>query len=201
MRDDRKILVWQRALWTLTAFVLFAVGLGRVWWPASQRIAQVRSDALELYEEANSFDATTRRAADLRATQARVEADLRLLGGIRSQAAVTAALLTLLHDRADRNGVEVRDVSPARESPKTSGSMKHLLSGADLAIGLRGPFRNVVAFIADLPRHDVLIDVHDIRVASSPAGRRVPILDVTVHATAYRVTSLPTTGANYARTP
>ena len=190
---------WARIAWVGVAFMMFGVGVGLIWWPAAQRIGEIRSHARELYDEANDIDSATRRAAQLRDAQARVEADLRSLGGLRSDGAVTAALLQLFHDEAKRERVDIREVAPdsrSHDSTSTNPTVRHsnALASYDLSIGARGPFRNVVALIADLPRHDVLIDVHDVQITSSDQQRNPPILDVTLHATIYRVVSTTSLG-------
>jgi hypothetical protein len=188
------VAAWARIVWLGVAFVLFGIGVGLVWWPASQQVGQRRAHARELYDEANDIDDATRRAVELRAAKSQVETDLRLLGGMRSDGAVTAALLRLFHDEAKRTGVEIREVAPDTEQHATASAAllkPGALGGYELAIGVRGPFRNVVSLLADLPRHDVLIDVHDVQLASPESERSVPVLDVTLHSTIYRVLAVP----------
>ncbi len=178
-----------RLTWICSAFVFFGCGVGLVWWPSAQAIGEVQTHARARYEEANNNDALVRRAADLRAAQARVRADLDALGGIRSSGEVTAAALKLLGDEARQRRVEIRSIVPSATA-QTPG----VLVGSDVAIGVRGPYRSVLGLIADLPRHNVLIDVHDAELISIDPALKSPTLDVTVHATFYRLTSLNNTG-------
>lgn len=193
---------WIRVTWMLVAFVIGGIGIGCIWWPAAQDISQRHARAMELYEEANTIDTAVRRASQLRAAQSRIKTDLAELGGVRSPGAITAALLQLLHEESKRQGVEVREVAPdtnehTSPSPRTSRSSvlkADALAPEDISIVVRGPFRNVVALVADLPRHDVLVDIRDIQLSSTEAVRTPPVLDVTLHATIYRLLSLPTVG-------
>ena len=194
MKMQMDLLAWARVLWLLAAFVALGVGIGCVWWPASQELSQHHSRALELYDEANAIDAATRRAGQLRAAQGRISSDLAALSGVRSPGAVTAALLRLLHDESKHQAVDIREVSPddaAHSTSSPAGAVRaDPLVPSDVAISARGPFRNVVALVADLPRHDVLIDVHDVQLTATESDRVPPLLDVTLHATIYRLAAL-----------
>jgi hypothetical protein len=183
-----------RLTWACTAFVILGLGVGVVWWPSSQAISQVRRHAGEMYEEANHNDAIVRLAADLRAAQARVRADVNALGGTRSPGQVTAAALRLLEDEAKQRGVEIRSIVPSA-APITAGA----LVGTDVAIGARGPFRNIISFLADLPRHNVLMELRDAELISSDPTQKLPSLDATVHATIYRLTSVNTAEDTHVR--
>lgn len=193
---------WTRITWLIVAFVFGGIGVGCIWWPASQDISQRHARAMELYEEANTLDAAVRRASQLRAAQVRIRSDLADLGGVRSPGAITAALLQLLHEESKRQSVDVRELapdtnppaSPPSRLPRSSMPNGGVLAPQDLSIVVRGPFRNIVALVADLPRHDVLVDVRDIQLSSSEATRKAPVLNVTLHATVYRLLTLPTVG-------
>ncbi len=174
-----------RLTWALVALVIFGAGFGLVWWPFSQSIAAVRSHARELYEEANRNDAITLRASDLRAARARIHADLVTLGGVRSQGAVLSSTLRLLSEEGKRLRVDVRSIAPAQHA---GGETHDPLVGTDVAIAVRGSFRNIVDMIADVPRHDVLVEIHDAQLVSADTMQGLPKLDVTLHATIYRLT-------------
>src|SRR5215469_14425180 len=177
-----------RIIWLAALFVVFGIGVGLIWVPASQSIDQVRGHARELYEEANQNDAIVRRANDLRAAQQRIHKDVVALGGERSAGAITAATLRLFSEEAKHLQVDVRSVAP---TPQTTPSGHDDLNGTDVAIGVRGPFRNVVDFIADLPRHDVLVEIHNAQISSSDTTQQSPVLEVTLNATIYRLTGQP----------
>ncbi len=189
---------WVRVSWLFSTFVL-GLGVCGVWWPASQELSARHAHALELYDEANSIDAATRRAFELQQAQQRVATDIAELGGVRSNGAVTAAVLQLLHEESKRQVVQIREVAPeisahvasAMNGGDLAAGHSDALSGSDVAISVRGTFRNIVALVADLPRHDVLIDAHDIQLASTEGDRKPPVLDVTLHSTIYRLVALP----------
>jgi Tfp pilus assembly protein PilO len=172
-----------RLLWVLTCFVVVGIGVGGVWYPASQRIASLNASARELYEEANSDELEVQRSRELRRVRARIVADVRHLSGQTSGAAATAAALHLLSDESKHFNVELRSVVP-----QVSSATPAPLISNDLTLGLRGRFRNIVAMLVDLPRHDVLIGVRDVAfVSTQTLHGGTPMLDVTVHATLYRV--------------
>ncbi len=194
MKIQMDLRAWARVLWLLAAFMVLAVGVGCISWPGSQELSQRHAHALELYDEANAIDAATRRAAQLRAAQARIASDLTALGGVRSAGGVTAALLRLLHDESNRQAVDIREVAPDTTTHGSDSAAAAIRANAllpsDVAISVRGPFRNIVALVADLPRHDVLIDVRDIHLSATESDRVPPVLDVTLHATIYRLAAL-----------
>lgn len=189
---------WRTTLWLVVAFVIFGLGVGLVWWPASQQVDQVRAHSRELYDEANRLDAAVERATQLQAAQGRIRSDLRTLGATRSTGALTAALLRLFHDEAKQSGVEIREISPEASAAEQTKADGRLASYA-VTVGLRAPFRNIVRLLADLPRHDVLIEVHDVRLSSSASASGAPALDATLHATIYRVGSVPGTEVSHVR--
>jgi hypothetical protein len=195
MKMQMNLQVLTRVTWLLVAFVTAGIGIGGVWWPASQELSSRHAHALELYNEANAVDAALRRAAELRAAQSRISSDLAALSGARSPGAVTAALLRLLHEESKTQRVDIREVSPDSNAHMSSGTAHstapspQALIPSDLSISVRGPFRSVVALITDLPRHDVLIDVHDVQLSTTQTGRVPPLLDVTLHSTVYRLSA------------
>ncbi len=200
---------WVRMTWLLITFIVLGIGVGCIWWPQSRVISEQHSRALELYDEANSIDAATRRASQLRAAQLRITSDLSELGGIRSPGAITVAVLQLLHEESKRQGVEIREVAPdtsvhGTPSRVADGDFAKRKSDAfapsDVSISVRGPFRNIVSLVADLPRHDVLIDVRDIQLSSTESVHKPPFLDVTLHTTIYRLESLPSAESFRVRT-
>jgi len=191
-----------RVLWALTAFVVFGIGVGCVWWPSSSAIAQIDAHSREMYDEANSDDEVVRHAAELRALRTHLVEDVRSLSGQTSNGAATAAALRLLSEESKHFRVDVRSVIP-QVAPQTTASPgtgdAEALLGTDLSLGLRGHFRNVVAMLTDLPRHDVLLRVSDISLSSSDRARaNSPDLDVTVRATLYRLKDRSVLGVTHA---
>ncbi len=184
-----------RIVWILTAAVFFGLGLGTVWWPASQTIATIKAQAKSLYDEANQNEADVARAVQLRAIQKRVSDDVRKLSGQGSQSAVTAATLALLNRESRTHGIDVRSIVPASgstvsPSPAAARPADSALAGTAIEIEVRGRFRDLLAFVSDLPRHDVLIDVSDINLVDRGDHSFKPVLGATIHATVFRYLGL-----------
>jgi Tfp pilus assembly protein PilO len=180
-----------RVVWILGVAVFLGVGVGLVWWPTSQTIAALKSQAKSLYDEANQNEADVRHAAELHSLALRVSNDVRQLSGQGSQSAVTAATLSLLDREARIYGIDVRSIVPAPSSspaPPVPGqsTSSSSLAGTALEIDVRGRFRNLLAFVADLPRHNVLIDVSDLNLNDEGDRSVKPILSAKLHATIFR---------------
>ncbi len=177
-----------RIVWVLSGFVVFGIGVGRIWWPSSQQISQVGVRAQDEYEEANRIDVQLRHARQLRVIQTRVEGDIARLSLRASSAAATSRELALFNEESERFGVDVRTIVP---QPATKNDPEDVLVETNLELGLRGSFRSLVTMLADLTRHDVLIGVRDIAISAAGAtpARPSPTLDVTIHAAMYRLRS------------
>ncbi len=178
-----------RIAWMLAATVLLGGGVGMVWWPASQTIAAIQSQAKTLYDEANENDAEVRHAAQLRALGKQVAEDVRALSGQGSQSAVTATILGLLNREARTFKIDVRSIVPAPSSAPKSDDDR-VLAGATIEIDARGHFRDLLAFVSDLPRHDVLIALSDMTLDNSDDRSFKPQLHAKIHATVFRYNGL-----------
>lgn len=176
-----------RGLWLATALVAVA-GYGLIVQPDERAISNLESHARILYDEANANDATVRRSWELHRIESRVDADLRRLSGQQSNEGATSSALRLLDAEAKRFNVSIRSVEPDAANMIPASSE---LRGTAWNVGLRGRFRDVVSLIADLPVHDVLLEVGDVALAASSRNVSLqPVLDVTLHATVYRITAL-----------
>jgi Tfp pilus assembly protein PilO len=182
-----------RITWMLTAFVFFGLGIGLVWWPTSQTIDAVKTQARSLYDEANQNESDVQRAAQLREVAQRVSDDVRKLSGQGSQSAVTAATLALLYRESRVHSVDVQSISPAAVASPAAATASaaarptdNALVGSPIEIDVRGRFRDILSFISDLPRNNVLIDVNDISLADRGDRSAKPVLGATIHATIYR---------------
>jgi len=180
-----------RITWMLTAFVFFGLGLGLVWWPTSLTIDAVKAQAKSLYDEANQNESNVQRATQLRAIVKRVSDDIRKLSGQDSQSAVTAATLSLLYRESHTRSIDVRSILPA-PVPSAPAAVavarpaEATLVGTSIEIDVRGRFRDILGFISDLPRHNVLVDVSDINLVERGDHSAKPVLGATIHATIYR---------------
>jgi hypothetical protein len=179
-----------RITWVFTAAMFLGIGMGVVWWPASQTIAAVKEQAESQYDEATQNEAVVRHAAQLRAVAKRVADDVRQLSG-GSQSALTAAALTLLNRESHAHAIDIRSIVPApvtlaSSAPAAARPADSALTGTALEIDARGGFRDILAFISDLPRHNVLIDVSDVNIIERGDHSPKPVLSATIHATVFR---------------
>ncbi|HUA09828.1 MAG TPA: type 4a pilus biogenesis protein PilO [Candidatus Acidoferrales bacterium] len=182
------IAAYVRIVWLLTGAVFFGLGVGVVWWPNAQTIAAVSAQSRALYDEANQNEAEVRHAAQLRAVARQIAGDVRSLSGEGSQSAAMAATLALLGREGRAFSVDVRSILPAPEASAmpSPGPAERALAGTPLEIDVRGSFRDILAFVSDLPRHDALIEVHELSL--SDRGDRSPkhILGASIYATVFR---------------
>lgn len=178
-----------RSLWLLVVLMLLG-GYGLIVQPGEQAINAMELRARTLYDEANENESKIRRSSQLEQVRRRVQWDLRKLSGQAAPAATTAVLLRLLNDDAKRFNLEIRAVTPDRNTaPSVTSSLD--FSETDWSIGLRGRFRDVVAFVTDLPKHNALLYLRDVELTSTsnePAA--APWLNVTLHAQLYHLAAL-----------
>lgn len=192
-----------RIIWILGAAIFLGIGVGLVWWPTSQTITVLKSQAKNLYDEANQNEADVRRAAELHSLAKRVSDEVRLLSGQESQSAVTAATLSLLNREARAFGIDVRSIVPAPASSPTppvqgQSASSSALEGTPVEIDVRGRFRDVLGFVSDLPRHNVLIDVSDLNLADDGDRSVKPVLSAKIHATVFRYRGIAEEGTQHA---
>jgi Tfp pilus assembly protein PilO len=174
-----------------TTAMFLGIGVGVVWWPASQTIAAIKEQAELQYEQANQNEAVVQHAAQLHAVAKRVADDVRQLSG-GSQSAVTAATLTLLNRESHAHTIDIRSIVPAPVAAASAAPRPpdSTLTGTAIEIDARGGFRDILAFISDLPRHNVLIDVSDINITERGDHSPKPVLGATIHATVFRYKSI-----------
>jgi Tfp pilus assembly protein PilO len=180
-----------RIVWMLAVAIFLGFGVGGVWWPTSQTIAALKTQAKSLYDEANQNEADVRHVSELHSLAKRVSDDVRMLSGQGSQSAVTAATLSLLNREARAFGIDVRTIVPVpSSSPVPSTQARAIpdssLAGTAIEIDLRGRFKDVLGFVSDLPRHNVLIDVNDLSLADEGDRSAKPVLSAKIHATIFR---------------
>jgi Tfp pilus assembly protein PilO len=179
-----------RMIWIATAAVFLGVGVGVVWWPASQNIAQLKGQAQHLYEQAEENQTDVRHAAQLRAVAKRVVQDVQALSGETSSSAVMATTIKLLGAESSRFKIDVQSIVPepssGSQTPMPDRSLaSEALEGMPIELGLHGSFRQLLALISDLPRHDVLIDVQDVDLLADDDSNS-PLLNAKLHAIVYR---------------
>jgi Tfp pilus assembly protein PilO len=184
-----------RITWMLTVTVFFGIGFGIVWWPSTRTITTVKEQAKSLYDEANENESDVQHAAQLGAIAKRVADDVHQLSGQRSQSAVIEATLTLLSSESHAHAVDIRSIVPgpvasASPVPASASPAYGALVGTAIEIDVRGRFRNILAFISDLPRHNVLIEVSDISLVDGGDHSPKPTLGATIRATVFRYKGL-----------
>jgi hypothetical protein len=178
-----------RSLWLMSFALFTGVGVGIVWWPASQTVAELRSAAANDYDEASRNDDAVRQAARFRLMHRKVVDDLKSITPLDNTAAATAHMLQLLNAEEKSYRIAVRSVVPNNGSSgaTTPASAKsEPFDRTDVEISLTGEFSNILHFVADLPRHGVLLEMHDITVRGNGGVDDARVLSVTLQATLYR---------------
>lgn len=179
-----------RLVW-LAVLVLICGGYGVIWQPNQAALTRIRERAHDLYERANRNEQIVRRSERLRAVETRVRHDLARLEGQTTSGRVTASALQLLDFESKSYAVDVRSVVPdgGAETSETIGSSR--LVGRNVAFELRGRFRNLIAFLTDVPRHGVLLEIRGAQLATQESGHDapVPMLRASVQTTLYRVSA------------
>ncbi len=180
-------MIARRSFYLLSCAIVLA-GYGLVVQPAERSIREVQIHSQELYDEANANELKIRRSAELELAARRVRSDIASLKG-RPDSAIASAL-QLLNLEARRFNVNVRSVNPDANAAVASPSVD-LVQAFAWNVSLRGRFRNIVAILADLSKHDVLLEVQDASLAATaqasapaPSGSS-PVLEVTVRTIVY----------------
>jgi hypothetical protein len=77
-------------------------------------------------------------------------------------------------------------LAPERAAPAEDG-----LTASAVTIQLHGSLRSVLAFLADVPRHEALLEIHDgaFTAATQGEGEERAAIDATVRATLYHLTA------------
>jgi Tfp pilus assembly protein PilO len=74
---------------------------------------------------------------------------------------------------------------PAQSATSPSDESR-VLAGVPIEIDARGQFRDLLAFVSDIPRHDVLIALSDVTLDDSDDRSLKPQLNAKIHATVFR---------------
>lgn len=179
-----------RVVWLLTFAIFVGIGVGLVWLPASASIESLRREASHYYEEAVHNEDEVRNAAKLEAMHVAVEDDLRSLTHAGTTGQATTALLTLLAGESRQYRVSVRAIVPSAVASPSTGPFDE----TNVQFTLAGRFADVLAFVADLPRRDTLIEIRDMTLAATDGRASHPELTVTIHAVLYRYRVSATAG-------
>ncbi|MEO6835925.1 MAG: hypothetical protein ABI231_08475 [Candidatus Tumulicola sp.] len=165
--------------WLLVAALALG-GYGAIVAPGERRARAMDDRARDLYQLANRNDRLLKNAAGLDAARHRVARDVAQLSAASGAARTMLATLRLLRTEGSRFRVVISGLSPGERSGAPAGE-----GYEDVTIALRGAYRNVLGTIADLSRHDVLVEVHDVALAQTSSGLGANSVAATIHATLY----------------
>jgi Tfp pilus assembly protein PilO len=169
-----------RVAW-LAIVLVAVVGFATIVLPAQRRIASTESRAADLADLAARNEALLARLDSIEQTRSSVRSDLDRLAGSVGPGRTTVAVLHVLEDEGKRNHVTISSIAPA--SDETSGVPQ---AKEELAVSLRGRYRDVMAAIADVPRHDALVEIESVGVARANTRALFPSVDATVRVALYR---------------
>ncbi len=164
-----------RIAWLVVALVA-VLGFASIVLPAQRRIASIQSHAADLADLAARNEALLARLDSLEQTRTRVRRDLDRLTGKIGAGRTTVAVLHVLEDEAGRNHLTISAIAPAGEGPPASRPGRE----EDVAVSLRGRYRDVMAAIADVPRHDALVEVESVALTRVDTRALFPSVDATV---------------------
>lgn len=166
--------------WALVA-ALALVGYFGILIPGEQRLGAIEDRAHDLYRLANRNDVMLTRAAGLVAARERVQREVKKLSGRQDPAATTLALVHLVRNAESRNHVALAGLFPEKpDDPRGAGDLQAL------TIQLTGPYGNVLRAIADLSKHDPLVDVSDVALTPATDDLGFPDVAATIHVTVYQ---------------
>jgi hypothetical protein len=168
-----------RIAWLIVLLVA-AVGFSAIVLPGEQGVAAIETHAGRLADLAAQNEALVRRMPSLETTRTRVRDDLRRLAGKTDSGRVAVALLRVLDDEAHRNHVTISGIAPA-SGPAAGASTAE----EDVDVSLRGRYRDVMGAIADVPHHDVLVEVRSVSLARVESNQLFPTVDATIHVALY----------------
>jgi Tfp pilus assembly protein PilO len=169
-----------RAAWLVVTLVAL-LGFASVVAPAQQRIAAIESHGEELADLATRNEALLSRIGSLEQTRKRVRIDLQRLAGKSGGGRVAVAALQVLEDEAARNHLTISSIAPASEQISTGAPRRE----EDVSVSLRGRYRDLMAAIADVPHHDVLVEVQSVTLQSVATRQVFPSVDATIRAALY----------------
>jgi Tfp pilus assembly protein PilO len=163
----------------LVAGTLAVLGYVAVIAPSERRLNAIEFQAHELYQLANRNEAMYAARGSLEEARSRVERDMSLLGVKNTSSKVMFATLRLVQWESVAHHAAVTGITPIDATPPNDDGRQ------DVIVAIRGRYRDIVALVADLSRHDLLIDVHDLELTSTSIPIFGADVDATIHATVY----------------
>ncbi|HTA38339.1 MAG TPA: hypothetical protein VK760_04660 [Candidatus Acidoferrales bacterium] len=164
-----------RVAWLAVALVV-VLGFAAVVLPAQRRIAAIEAHAGDLADLADRNEAVLARLESLERTRTRVRRDLARLAGKAGSGKATVAALHVLEGEAGRNHLIISGIAPANDDVAAA----HREGEEDVAVSLRGRYRDVMNAVADLSRHDALVEVRAVSLARVDIRTLFPNVDATV---------------------
>jgi Tfp pilus assembly protein PilO len=169
-----------RIAWLVVA-LLAVLGFASIVVPAQRRIAAIEERAAALADLAARNEALLARLDSLEQTRTRVRRDLERLSGKIGTGRTTVAVLHVLEDEAGRNRLTITGIAPDGEEPSAPRAQHE----EDVAVSLRGRYRDVMAAIADVSRHDALVEVQSVALTRVDTRQLFPSVDATVRVALY----------------
>jgi Tfp pilus assembly protein PilO len=169
-----------RVAWLVVALAS-VLGFAAIVLPAQRRIAAIEERAAGLADLAARNEALLARLDSLEQTRARVRRDLERLSGKIGSGRTTVAVVHVLEDEAGRSHLTITGIAPAGDEP----SAPHAQREEDVAVSLRGRYRDVMAAIADVSRHDALVEVQSVALTRVDTRQLFPSVDATVRVALY----------------
>ncbi len=168
-----------RIAWLVVALAA-VLGFASIVLPAQRGIAAIEERAAGLADLAARNEALLARLDSLEQTRTRVRRDLERLSGKIGTGRTTVAVLHVLEDEAGRNHLTITGIAPTAEEPSAPRAQRE-----DVAVSLRGRYRDVMTAIADVTRHDALVEVQSVALTRVDTRQLFPSVDATVRVALY----------------
>jgi Tfp pilus assembly protein PilO len=163
----------------IVAGALAVLGYVAIIAPSERHLAAIEFQGHELYQLANRNETMYAARSSLEEARLRVERDMSSLGVKNTSGKAMFATLRLVQWESVGHHAVVTGITPLDATPPNDDGRQ------DIVIAVRGRYRDIVALVADLSRHDLLIDVRDVELT----GTSTPIfgadVDAAIHATVY----------------
>lgn len=169
-----------RIAWALVA-VLALGGYFGILIPGERKVQGIEGRAHDFYRLANRNDVMLSRAAGLVAARERVAGEVKKLSARQDPATTALAIVHLIRNAESRDDVALVGLFPEKPAdPKAAGDLQAL------TIQLTGTYGNVLRAIADLSKHDPLVDVFDVALTPATDDLGFPDVAATIHVTVYQ---------------
>jgi hypothetical protein len=153
--------------------------------------------AAQYYDEATRNENDVRHASEIKIVAQRIQSDLQSLAPSGTSSQATSTFLHLLADESARYHVSVHSIVPSIVADSATGPFEK----TEIELTLSGRFFDVLHFVAELPRRQSLIDIHDMSLSNADRRMSSPILTVTLHTTLYRLRGRVAKGVQHVASP